>query len=90
MGGLGSTISAIVSIKNNRALIKKRKFKQVKDLLLQISGKTELEFKKVSPEELAKIKTHIRLEARKRTKLDIVITLLILMILMLLVILLLA
>ncbi|MCF6296249.1 MAG: hypothetical protein L3J25_11255 [Flavobacteriaceae bacterium] len=68
MGGEGSMSSAIVSLKNNRALLGRRKFKTVKNLIISKSGLTELEFKKVSPYKLEKIKQQIRLEARKRAK----------------------
>ena len=66
MGGEGSVSSAITSLRNNRSLLKKRKFKTAKDLLIHKSGKTKLEFKKVSQEELQKIKNQIRNEAKRR------------------------
>ena len=66
MGGEGSMSSAITSLRNNRSLLKKRKFKTAKDLLIHKSGKTELEFKKVSQEELHKIKNQIRNEAKRQ------------------------
>ncbi len=65
MGGEGSMASAILSLKQNRALVKKRKVKDLKALLYEESGKTELEFKKVSPEKLAQIKTEIRRKAKE-------------------------
>lgn len=52
-------------IKANRALLKKRKFKDIKEMVLEASGKTELEFKEVSPEKLAQIKTEIRKRAKE-------------------------
>ena len=42
MGGEGSMLSAIVNLKNNRALLKKRKIRDLKDILNEVSGKTEL------------------------------------------------
>lgn len=53
-------------IKANRALLQKRNtFKEVKELFLNSSGKTELEFKEVSPEKLAQIKAEIRRKAKE-------------------------
>ena len=66
MGGEGSMSSAITSLRNNRSLLKKRKFKDAKGLIINKSGKTELEFKSVTPEELERIKNQIRIEAKKR------------------------
>ena len=66
MGGEGSMSSAITSLRNNRSLLKKRKFKTAKDLLIHKSGKTKLEFKKVSQEELQMIKNQIRNETKRR------------------------
>jgi len=63
MGGYGG--QPMLVIKANRALLKKRKFKTTKDLLLQKSDKTELEFKKVSPAKLAQIKNEIRQKAKR-------------------------
>ena len=45
MGGEGSMSSAIVSLKNNRYILRKRKFKNVKDLIIAKSGKSKLEEK---------------------------------------------
>ena len=55
-------------IKANRALLKKRKFKDIKELVHKASGKTEVEFKNVSSIELARIKTEIRKKAKKAAK----------------------
>lgn len=73
MGGEGSMASAIVSLKQNRALLKKRNIRNLKDLLYQKSGKTELEFKKVSAIELARIKDEIRKEARINARNEIIL-----------------
>ncbi len=48
-------------------MLKKRKFKDIKELVLEASGKTELEFKEVSPEKLAQIKAEIRRKAKADT-----------------------
>lgn len=50
MGVEGSMSSANLSLKQNRAFLKRNSFKGGTDLYLQNSGKTKLEFKKVSPE----------------------------------------
>tara|TARA_R110002074_G_scaffold167299_3_gene328401 strand:+ start:80083 stop:80367 length:285 start_codon:yes stop_codon:yes gene_type:complete len=76
MGGEGSMASAILSLKGNRSLLKKRKFRDLKDLLYEKSGSTELEFKKVSPSELAKIKDRIRKEAKSTARREILLYLL--------------
>lgn len=73
MGGEGSMASAILTLKQNRALLKKRNVRELKHLLYQKSGKTELEFKKVSSQELAKIKGEIRKEARVNARIEIII-----------------
>ena len=52
-------------VKANRALLQKRNtFKEVRALYQDAAGKTELEFKKVSPEKLAQIKNEIRRTAK--------------------------
>lgn len=48
MGGEGSMANAILSLKQNRSLLKKRNVRNLKDLLYNNAGKTELEFKKVN------------------------------------------
>ena len=63
MGGGGAMSMANNSLKYNRSLTGKRKFKKAKDLIIKKSGKTKLEFKQVSALELAKIKRQIRLDA---------------------------
>ena len=64
MGGEGSMSNAVVSLKENRALLKKRKFKDIRMFIYESSGKTELEFKKISAEELNVIKIAIRKKAK--------------------------
>ncbi len=74
MGGGGFAQHATTVMKNNRALLKKRKIKDMRQLLYEQSGKTELEFKQVSPMELARIKTEIRKKAKKSAQRDLIIT----------------
>jgi hypothetical protein len=53
-------------IKANRALLQKRNtFKEVKEMYLNSADKTKLEFKQVSPQKLAQIKTEIRKKAKQ-------------------------
>lgn len=73
MGGEGSMSNAIVSLKQNRALLKRRKLRDIRDLIYVKSGKTELEFKKISAQELSVIKAAIRKEAKKAVRLEIAI-----------------
>ncbi len=68
MGGEGSMAYAIKSLKQNRALLKKRKFKDIKDLLRYETENTQVNFKKVSPTELFKIKQKIRKEAKQQKR----------------------
>lgn len=72
MSGGFSTDSMKV-IRANRYLLKKRKFKDIKNLVLEASEKTEVEFKQVSPEELRVIKEKIRKDAKKAAELEITI-----------------
>ncbi len=65
MGGEGSMLSAIKTLKQNRALLKKRKLRELKDVLYAESGKTELEFTQISPKELDALKFQIREKAKK-------------------------
>lgn len=62
---MGSASQPMLVIKANRALLKKRKFKDIKDLVIQECVKTELEFKEVSPEKLKEIKAEIRKKAKE-------------------------
>lgn len=65
MGGEGSMLYAIASLKMNRGMLKKRKIRELKDVLFEVSGKTEIEFKKLSNSELELIKKQIRVQAKK-------------------------
>ena len=65
MGGEGSMLYAMASLKMNRGMLKKRKVRELKDVLYKVSGKTEIEFKKLSSSELELIKKQIRAQAKK-------------------------
>ena len=73
MGGEGSMAHANQSLKLNRSLLKKRNFRDRKDLMRSQSGKTIVEFDKIAPEELARIKSEIRLRAKKRQRKIIIV-----------------
>jgi len=62
---MGYGAHAIAVIKSNRALLKKRKLKDIRELVRKECDKTEVEFKEVSPEKLAQIKTEIRRKAKE-------------------------
>ncbi len=64
---------AINVVKSNRSLLQRRKFKDVKNLFIKSSGKTVLEFKKISTEELETIKASIRKQAKKDRQREIAI-----------------
>lgn len=76
MGGGGFAQHANNVMRANRALLKKRKFKDIKKLVLEKSGKTELEFKEVSAEKLDQIKREIRSEAKKAAQIEMGVNLL--------------
>lgn len=63
--------SAILSLKQNRALLKKRSLRDIKSQLQERSGKTALEFKTLPPEALALFKAQIRREAKKELRREI-------------------
>ncbi|MEP3209818.1 MAG: hypothetical protein ABJN95_11545 [Maribacter sp.] len=73
MSSAGTIAAAITSLRENRALLKKRKLKDLKTLLYETSGKTEVQFKQVSAEELRRIKTEIRTKAKQAAKVEIAI-----------------
>ncbi|MFS4492026.1 hypothetical protein [Maribacter sp. 2308TA10-17] len=70
---MGYGQDAITVIRNNRSLLKRAKFKETKSLFIEISGKTELEFKEVSKKELNTIKLKIRKQAKIQALIEIVI-----------------
>lgn len=69
----GFSMDAIKVVRNNRSLLKKRKFKDIKNLVIESSGKTELDFKQISHEELELIKQKIRKDAKKAAETEITI-----------------
>lgn len=58
------------STKNNKSLLRGREVRKMKDLLLESSGKTELEFKQLSTVEIRLIKEEIR-SAKKKEEQDL-------------------
>lgn len=75
MGGEGSMLSAIKTLKANRALLKKRKYRDKKDFIT--SERTLLFFKPSTAQDVVRIKTKMLREKRKDLLISI-ITLLIL------------
>lgn len=73
MGGEGSMSAANQSLKLNRSQLRGRSFHDMKDLMRSYSGKTTLEFEKIDPEELLKVKELIRAKAKKEQKKQIVV-----------------
>jgi len=68
-----STIAhAVKSLQENRALLKKRKFKDIKKLVHQESGKTELEFRQVSFAKMVVIKKEIRKKAKHARNVEMI------------------
>lgn len=70
MSSTGTIAAAITSLRENRALLKKRKLKDLKTLLYETSGKTEVEFKQVFAQELFQIKMEIRRKAKQAAKVE--------------------
>lgn len=68
---MGSASQPMLVVKYNRALLKKRNIRELKDLVLETSGKTELEFKKITPEEMKLVKNIIRKQHRENVKREI-------------------
>lgn len=74
MGGEGSMAGAAASLKMNRALLRKRSFKDIRELYHNKSGgKTKIDFKEVSAEELQKIRLKIKAEAKKSAQKEIMV-----------------
>lgn len=65
MGGGGHMLSANKSLKENRALLKKRRGKRFKEELRESKRGIELEFKQVAETELQLIKERIREKAER-------------------------
>jgi len=70
MGGEGSMMHAIKSLKENRALLKRRKLRS-KDDIFGVSSTTKLEFKKTRPEDMAKIRLRIEKEKKKIRRINL-------------------
>ncbi len=68
MGGEGSMAAANQSLKQNRILLRKRKFRDTKDLMRSYSESSTLEFEKIAPEDLSRIKQEIRSKAKREQK----------------------
>lgn len=68
--GAGSMAGAIQNLKTNRALLKKRKFKNLRKQLQESSGKIDLKLKKVTPQELFCIKQKIRKRHRRDSRIE--------------------
>ena len=68
---MGSASQPMLVVKYHKALLKKRNIGELKDLLYETSGKTELEFKKITPEEMAVVKDNIRKQHQKNIKREI-------------------
>ncbi len=68
---MGSASQPMLVVKYNRALLKKRNIRELKDLVRETSGKTELEFKQITSEEMALVKDRIRKQHRNNIKKEI-------------------
>jgi len=73
MSGAGHMLHTIKTLKQNRALLKNKRAMNKKGKASNSYSETKLEFKKVSPAELAKLKEEIRARARKSRIREIVI-----------------
>ena len=70
---MGSASQPMLVVKFNRAQLKKRKVSELKDLVRKTSGKTALEFKKITAEEMAEVKQKIREQHRKNVKQELIL-----------------
>ncbi|WP_298506293.1 hypothetical protein [uncultured Maribacter sp.] len=77
MAGEGYMLHAINTLRQNRAMLKKRRSAKENDLHVYSSTQTKVHFKEVSPEELQRIKGEIREKANKVKRRDFIITLVI-------------
>ncbi|MEO0571517.1 MAG: hypothetical protein AAF039_07400 [Bacteroidota bacterium] len=68
---MGSASQPMLVVKYNRALLKKRNIKELKDLIRETSGKTALAFKEITPEEMAVVKEKIRLQHKQHVQQEI-------------------
>lgn len=68
MGGEGSMSQANQSLKLNRSMLRRKSFRDRKDLMRSFAGTTVVDFEELSPEEMLMIKEEIRAKARKERK----------------------
>lgn len=71
MGGEGSMMHAVNSLKENRKLLKKRKLKSVDDVFGK-KGHTLLSFKKSSPKDILKVQKDMRLQKQRNLKIQLI------------------
>ncbi|MBD0777628.1 hypothetical protein HPE56_07475 [Maribacter sp. ANRC-HE7] len=74
MSGAGHMLHAIKSLKFNRDQLKNRRSKN-RHSSSSTDTITKVEFKKVSPEELQKIKSEIRAQAKKSKRKELILSL---------------
>jgi hypothetical protein len=74
MGGSGSMSAASISLKNNRALLNRKTFRDLKSLYKTSYSKEKPKFKEVSKEELLVIKKQIQEKALAHRKQSHLIT----------------
>lgn len=70
---MGFASSAVKSLRANRALLKKRSFKEIRDDYIKFSGETEVEFKEISEFEKKKIRDKIIAQSIKDQRQEILI-----------------
>ncbi|MBU2946226.1 hypothetical protein [Zobellia uliginosa] len=73
MAGEGFMAHAITSLRTNRALLKKRNYKDLKELCQNGTGKTEVEFKKLNAREWAILKQKIRIQHKNNRQTETMI-----------------
>lgn len=71
MGGEGSMMHAVNSVKENRKLLKKRKFKSVDDVFGK-KDSTFLSFKKSSPKDILRVQKDMQLQKQRNLKIQVV------------------
>lgn len=71
MGGEGSMMHAVNSLKENRKLLKKRKFKSVDDVFGK-ENSTLLRFKKSSPQDILRVQKDMQLQKQRNLKIQVV------------------
>ena len=71
MSGAGFASHASNVLKGNRVLLKRRKYKDIKELVYETAGKTEVEFRQISALELQHIKETIREDHRRQVRYEL-------------------